>query len=194
MPTSRPFFFTPPTWLSGQLLIAMPGMQDPRFGRTVLYICAHSPEGAMGLIINRAFGEIRFVDLMSQLGIDGSSGQDRPVHFGGPVDSSRGFVLHSPDFKADDTLIVDGNIALTATKDILQAIVKGDGPGSAIFALGYARWSAGQLDSEIQANEWLTAPADRDLIFDRDLDSKWRRAIGMLGIDPAMLSGEAGHA
>lgn len=183
-----------PTWLNGQLLIAMPSMEDPRFGRSVLYICTHSAEGAMGLIINRAFGEIRFADLMNQLGIEGSPSQDRPVHFGGPVDSSRGFVLHSCDFQADQTLIVDDNVALTATKDILQAIVEGTGPNSAIFALGYAKWSAGQLDSEIQANAWLTAPADQTLIFDSDLDTKWERAISRLGFAPAMLSSEAGHA
>ncbi len=183
-----------PTWLNGQLLIAMPGMQDPRFGHTVLYICTHSSEGAMGLVINRAIGEIRFADLMSQLGIEGASDQDRPVHFGGPVDSSRGFVLHSAEFRTDQTLVIDDHVALTATKDILQAIVDGTGPDSAIFALGYAKWFAGQLDSEIQANAWLTAPADRSLIFDRELDTKWERAIGQLGFHPAMLSGHSGHA
>jgi putative transcriptional regulator len=172
----------------------MPGMQDPRFGRTVLYICSHSPEGAMGLIINRTYDEIRFADLMNQLGIVGDVTRELPVHFGGPVDSSRGFVLHSADFQADQTLVVNGSVALTATKDILQAIVQGDGPNRAIFALGYAKWFAGQLDSEIQANEWLTAPADKDLIFDRALDTKWERAIGQLGFNPAMLSVEAGHA
>jgi putative transcriptional regulator len=181
-------------WLNGQLLIAMPRMPDPRFGRTVLYMCAHSPDGAMGLIINRAFGEVRFVDLMSQLGIEGPSAPDRPVHFGGPVDSSRGFVLHSTDFQADQTLVVDDKVALTATRDILQAIAAGAGPHRAIFALGYASWAPGQLDSEIQANDWLTAPADQDLIFDPDLDSKWEKAISRLGFDPAMLSGAAGHA
>ena len=186
----------PPTWLNGQLLIAMPSMPDPRFDRSVLYVCAHSPGGAMGLIINRAFEEVRFADLMIQLGIDwmGASLSDRPVHFGGPVDASRGFVLHSADFQAEKTLIVDDQIALTATRDILQAIAAGAGPHQAIFALGYAEWSAGQLDSEIQANDWLTAPADQELIFDPDLDSKWGRAIGRLGIDLAMLSGVAGHA
>ena len=172
-----------PTWLNGQLLIAMPGMQDPRFGRTVLYLCTHTADGAMGLVINRAFGEIRFADLMNQLGIEGASNQDRPVHFGGPVDSSRGFVLHSADFRVDQTLVIDDKVALTATKDILQAI-----------ALGYAKWFAGQLDSEIQENVWLNAPADLGLIFDRELDTKWERAIGQLGFDPAMLSGDAGHA
>jgi putative transcriptional regulator len=185
---------TTPTWLNGQLLIAMPGMSDPRFGRTVLYICTHSSEGAMGLVINRAFGEIRFNDLMDQLGIEGGIDEDRPVHFGGPVDSSRGFVLHSADFRVDQTLVIDDKVALTATRDILQAIVTGTGPGNAIFALGYAKWFPGQLDSEIQANEWLTAPADAAIIFDRALDTKWERAIAQLGFDPAMLSGSAGHA
>jgi putative transcriptional regulator len=194
MPNSHASPLTSPTWLNGHLLIAMPGMQDPRFGRTVLYMCSHSPEGAMGLIINRTYGEIRFADLMNQLGIAGTTRRELPVHFGGPVDSSRGFVLHSADFQADQTLVVNGSVALTATRDILQAIAQGAGPNRAIFALGYAKWVAGQLDSEIQANEWLTAPADKDLIFDRDLDTKWQRAIGKLGFDPAMLSGEAGHA
>ena len=183
-----------PTWLNGQLLIAMPGMQDPRFGRTVLYLGTHTADGAMGLVINRAFGEIRFADLMNQLGIEGASNQDRPVHFGGPVDSSRGFVLHSADFRVDQTLVIDDKVALTATKDILQAIAQGHGPDNAIFALGYAKWFAGQLDSEIQENVWLNAPADLGLIFDRELDTKWERAIGQLGFDPAMLSGDAGHA
>ncbi len=194
VPMTRRLSHPDPTWLNGQLLIAMPGMQDPRFDRTVLYICTHSSDGAMGLVINRAFGEIRFCDLMNQLGIEGSIDQDRPVHFGGPVDSSRGFVLHSADFRADQTLVIDEQVALTATKDILQAIVDGRGPDSAIFALGYAKWFAGQLDSEIQANAWLTAPANSKLIFDRELDTKWERAIGQLGFSPAMLSDNAGHA
>lgn len=194
MTTSRQNPLALPTWLNGQLLVAMPGMPDPRFGRTVLYICAHSEEGAMGLIINRAFGEVRFMDLMNQLGIQGTITPDRPVHFGGPVESSRGFVLHSADFKADQTLLVDSDVALTATKDVLQALADGGGPDHAIFALGYASWGAGQLDSEIQSNDWLIAPPDRDLIFDSDLDTKWQRAIHQLGFDPAMLSEAAGHA
>lgn len=185
---------TPVSWLNGQLLIAMPGMPDPRFDRTVLYICSHSAEGAMGLIINRTFADVQFSDLMGQLGITGSVPVDLPVHFGGPVDSSRGFILHSADYHSDQTLLVDDQVALTATKDILQAIVSGGGPARAIFALGYASWHAGQLDSEIQANAWLTAPAPGDLIFDPDLDAKWDRAIGSLGFSAGMLSGEAGHA
>ena len=183
-----------PTWLSGQLLIAMPGMQDPRFGRTVLYMCSHNAEGAMGLIINRTMGQVRFEDLMKELGIKGPAARHRPVHFGGPVDSSRGFVLHSADFQSDQTLVVGTDVALTATRDILQAIVEGKGPDRALFALGYAKWYAGQLDSEIQQNAWLTAPAERTILFDRELDTKWERAIALLGFDPAMLSGDAGHA
>jgi putative transcriptional regulator len=194
MPLSRPQSNATPTWLNGQLLIAMPGMQDPRFEHTVLYMCTHSADGAMGLIINRTFGEIRFADLMDQLGIEGPVPCDRPVHFGGPVDCSRGFVLHSAEFQSDQTLTVDDNVALTATKDILRALVQGTGPHEAIFALGYASWYAGQLDTEIQSNAWLTAPAHHDLIFDTDLDTKWERAIARLGFDPAMLSGDAGHA
>jgi putative transcriptional regulator len=194
MPLNRPQSAATINWLNGQLLIAMPGMQDPRFDRTVLYLCTHSAEGAMGLIINRVFGEIRFSDLMSQLGIEGRVGTDRPVHFGGPVDCSRGFVLHSTDFRSDQTLVVGDKVALTATKDILRAIVDGTGPDRALFALGYASWHAGQLDSEMQANVWLTAPADSDLLFDLDLDSKWERAIARLGFNAAMLSPEVGHA
>jgi putative transcriptional regulator len=131
---------------------------------------------------------------MNQLGIEGASHQDRPVHFGGPVDSSRGFVLHSVDFRVDQTLVIDDKVALTATKDILQAIAEGRGPNNALFALGYAKWFAGQLDTEIQDNVWLSAPADTGLIFDRELETKWERAIGQLGFHPAMLSGDAGHA
>ncbi len=185
MPKTQIDLLETPTWLNGQLLIAMPTMPDPRFGRTVLYMCAHSPEGAMGLIINRAFGEVRFVDLMNQLGIQGEIVPDRPVHFGGPMDSGRGFVLHSTDFQAEQTLLVDRNVALTATIDILKAIADGTGPDRAIFALGYASWGPGQLDSEIHANGW---------IFDLDLETKWERAIARLGASPAMLSGAAGHA
>ncbi|HTJ62627.1 MAG TPA: YqgE/AlgH family protein [Alphaproteobacteria bacterium] len=185
---------TAPTWLAGQLLIAMPGMEDPRFGRTVVYMCAHNAEGAMGLIVNRTLGEVRFADLMGELGIRGQVSRHRPVHFGGPVDSSRGFVLHSTDFQSDQTLVIGDDVALTATRDILQAIVAGNGPARALFALGYAKWSPGQLDSEIQQNAWLTAPAERAILFDRELETKWERAIALLGFNLAMLSGEAGHA
>jgi len=156
-------------------------------------MCAHSSEGAMGLIINRAFGEVRFVDLMGQLGIEGASAPDRPVHFGGPVEAARGFVLHSTDYTEQATLVV-GDVGLTATMDILRAIGRGEGPRRRFFALGYAGWGPGQLDAEIQANGWLTVPADDALLFDEGNDDKWRRAIGKLGVDPFALSGDAGHA
>src|SRR5262249_33633169 len=150
----------------------------------VLYMCAHSPEGAMGLIINRAFGEVRFADLMNQLGIEGGVVPDRPVHFGGPVDSGRGLVLHSTDFQAEQTLVVDDNVALTATVDILKATAGGTGPHRAIFALGYPSGGPGQLVSEIQAKGWRPVPADLELIFDPELDTKWERAIARLGVNP----------
>jgi putative transcriptional regulator len=182
-------------YLAGQLLIAMPGMRDPRFTRTVIYMCAHSTEGAMGLVINRLIGTLTFPDLLEQLGIP-SQGLDKDirVHFGGPVESGRGFVLHTADYVQDATLVVDGNIALTATVDILRAIAGGGGPSRCLLALGYAGWGPGQLDNEILANGWLHVPADDGLVFGPDLETKWERAIAKLGFDVRMLSGEAGHA
>jgi putative transcriptional regulator len=184
-----------PHYLTGQLLIAMPTMPDQRFQRTVIYMCAHNADGAMGLVINRLFGSITFPDLLEQLGIDSpGSAANMRVHFGGPVESGRGFVLHSTDFVREGTMQVDDKIALTATVDILRAIADGRGPKHALLALGYAGWGPGQLDTEMQANGWLNAPADDRLLFDRDLDSKWERAIAKLGVSLSMLSGEAGHA
>ena len=182
-------------YLSGQLLIAMPNMGDPRFARTVIYLCVHNEDGAMGLVINRLAGTVSFQDLLEQLGISsGDLGQEIRVHFGGPVESGRGFVLHSTDYTQDSTLQVDSHMALTATIDILRDIAKGDGPENRILALGYAGCGPGQLDAEIQANGWLHVEADRNLIFDSDLEGKWERAIAKLGVDVSMLSGEAGHA
>lgn len=182
--------------LVGQLLIAMPGMPDPRFAKTVIYICAHNAEGAMGLVVNRAFESLTFPDLLEQLGIDPSGlAQNRiHVHFGGPVETGRGFVLHSPDYQQDGTLIVADGVALTATVDILKAIAAGTGPRQHLLALGYAGWGPGQLESEIMANGWLHVAADDRLVFDQDLDSKWEQAIAKIGIDPRMLSESAGHA
>ncbi|NQV47505.1 MAG: YqgE/AlgH family protein [Rhodospirillaceae bacterium] len=181
--------------LSGQLLVAMPGMKDARFERSVIYVCAHSPDGAMGLVINKSFEAISFPDLLEQLGIEGATPTDRiDVHFGGPVESSRGFVLHSPDYVRDATLIVDEDVALTATIDILRAIADGNGPRRCLLALGYAGWGPGQLDSEIMSNGWLNVDADDDLVFGDDLAHKWDHAMGKIGIDPAMLSDNAGHA
>ncbi|MFZ1109202.1 MAG: YqgE/AlgH family protein [Rhodomicrobium sp.] len=189
-------------YLDGQLLIAMPTMTDPRFHRAVIYICAHSAEGAMGLVINRRAPHITLPRLLEQLEITTSG--SRPlsiragamaVHVGGPVETSRGFVLHSSDyFAADSTLPINEGVCLTATIDILKAIVKGSGPDKAILALGYAGWAAGQLEREIQTNGWLNCPADPDIVFDGDIDSKYSRALDSLGIDPSHLVGAAGRA
>jgi putative transcriptional regulator len=182
-------------YLSGQLLVAMPGLQDPRFAKTVIYLCAHNADGAMGLVVNREIDAISFPDLLEQLDIE-PSGDVEPirVHFGGPVESGRGFVLHSPDYVQDTTMVVDAEVALTATIDILKAIAGGSGPRRRLLALGYAGWGPGQLDTEIKANGWLHVAADADLVFGADLEGKWQRAMGKLGIDPRMLSDEAGHA
>jgi putative transcriptional regulator len=189
------------SYLDGQLLVAMPIMTDRRFARSVIYMCAHSAEGAMGLIINQRAPHISFSELLEQLSIEGGNGEDKPdladidVHVGGPVEMGRGFVLHSSDYYvAESTLPIDEGVSLTATIDILKAIAGGKGPGKAILALGYAGWRPGQLENEIQANGWLHCPADLDLLFDRDLDQKYERAMSKIGIDPSHLVSEAGHA
>ena len=182
-------------YLTGQLLIAMPGMTDPRFQRTVIYMCAHNEDGAMGLVVNRLFGSVTFEDLLEQLEIDIQEPiANMPVHYGGPVESGRGFVLHSTDYVRDGTLVVDDEVALTATIDILRAISENRGPRRNILLLGYAGWGPGQLDAEIQANGWLNVPCDESLLFDPDLDTKWERSIAKLGVSLSMLSAEAGHA
>lgn len=190
-------------YLDGQLLIAMPVMDDERFARSVIYVCAHSAEGAMGIIVNRPAGSIDFPQLLMQLDIIATSdritlpadAETMKVLKGGPVETGRGFVLHSSDFVIKDaTLPIDEGICLTATVDILRAIAKGDGPRHAILALGYAGWAPGQLETEIQSNGWLHCSADSDLIFGRDVEAKYDRALSKIGIDPRMLSTEAGHA
>ena len=190
-------------YLKGQFLIAMPAMSDRRFSRSVVYICAHSGEGAMGLIINFRASHINFPDLLERLDIipreadDGISNDilERQVHVGGPVETGRGFVLHTSDyFATDSTLRIDPEVSLTASIDILKAIAAGEGPDRAILALGYAGWSSGQLEGEIQSNGWLTCPAVPDLIFDADLESKYARALATMGIDPSHLVSDAGHA
>jgi putative transcriptional regulator len=181
--------------LTGQLLVAMPQMADPRFERTVIYLCAHSAEGAMGLVVNRLIESLTFPNLLEQLGVEAENGfADMPIHFGGPVESSRGFVLHSADYLQESTLVIDDEIALTATIDVLRAIASGRGPRRRVLALGYAGWAPGQLDAEIQANGWMLVPADSDLVFGIDNDGKWQRALAKIGIDLSLLSSEAGHA
>jgi len=182
-------------YLTGQFLIAMPGMPDPRFARTVIFMCAHSADGAMGLVINKPMPSISFPELLAQLEIDAQEDVSQcRVQLGGPVEAGRGFVLHSTDFVREGTMVVDERIALTATVDILKAIAGGDGPRDHLLTLGYAGWGPGQLDAEIQANGWLSMRADYDILFDADLSTKWERSIAKLGISPSMLSGEAGHA
>lgn len=188
-------------FLDDQFLIAMPGMKDDRFARSVIYVCAHSEEGAMGLIINQV-QQMRFPDLLVQLGIMDeqeairlpSKTRDFMIRNGGPVDRSRGFVLHSDDYTVESSMPVSEDICLTATVDILRAISTGRGPRHALMALGYAGWGAGQLESEIADNGWLTCPADMDLLFDTDIERKYDRILASIGIDPARLSYSAGHA
>ncbi len=182
------------TSLTGQLLIAMPQMEDPRFTRSVVFICAHNPEGAMGLVVNKIVAEPSIEDVLSQLGISGEGFAGTAVHFGGPVEAGRGFVLHSSDYTEEATLVVGNHIGLTATLDILRAIGRGQGPRRRMLALGYSGWGPGQLDAEIRANGWLHVAADDDLIFDGGAEDKWRRAMAKLGADPSALSGDAGHA
>jgi len=189
--------------LSGQLLVAMPNIGDSRFHRTVIYLCSHSDEGAMGLVINRPADEIAFIDLLRQLKILSESGQinlpekarEIQVVHGGPVEPSRGFVLHSiePEPIAGSVKI-DSHIRLSANLDILHAIAKGDGPERVVFALGYAGWGAGQLESEIQQNGWILCPASDDLLFDDEFETKYERALALIGVDLGMLSTDIGRA
>jgi len=180
--------------LTGQLLVAMPSMGDPRFEKAVIYICSHSGEGAMGLMVNRLLPTLSFPDLMDQLNIQVNPGRDIRVHVGGPVDEERGFVLHSADYVQDSTIVINPQFAMTATVDILRDMAHGIGPMHSLLALGYAGWGAGQLDQEILDNGWLTVPADQHLVFSSDGDKTWERAFSRLGIDPTALSGFAGHA
>lgn len=190
-------------YLDGQLLVAMPAMADPRFSRSVIYLCAHSSDGAMGIIINQHAPHISFCELLEQLNITSEDDAIRmpnnlrsmAVHVGGPVETGRGFVLHSADYYADDsTLPIDEGVCLTATIDILRAMARGSGPDQALLALGYAGWAPGQLENEIQANGWLHCPADAELIFDRDIEAKYHRALTKIGIDPSRLVNDSGHA
>src|SRR6476620_2677094 len=190
-------------YLDGQMLIAMPAMSDERFTRSVIYVCAHSSEGAMGIVVNQPAQNIRFPDLLVQLEVIPAKERiELPVRAdavkvlkGGPVETGRGFVLHSADFFIENsTLPIDEGICLTATLDILKAIARGSGPASAVLALGYAGWAPGQLEQEIQQNGWLHCPADPDLIFGYDIEGKYEEALHKIGIDLSMLSSEAGHA
>jgi putative transcriptional regulator len=182
-------------FLTGQLLIAMPAMADPRFAQSVIYLCAHTPEGAMGLVLNRPLKRPSFEDLLRQLDVAPLPPARRiRLCAGGPVDNARGFVLHTTDWTGEGSLRVDDELALTASLDVLKAIAEGGGPREGILALGYAGWGPGQLDAEMQQNAWLSVSADETIVFDGDHDTKWRRAFAKLKIDPLLLSGAAGHA
>lgn len=190
-------------FLDGQILIAMPGMEDARFARSIVFLCAHSEEGAMGIILNQLAPKLSFADLLAQLDIvpkaaeAGTIGLTSTirVHHGGPVETGRGFVLHSRDYFVEKaTLPISDSVALTTTLEVLKAIADGRGPERVLLALGYAGWAPGQLEKEIHANGWLNCPADSALVFDRELETKYDRAMRKLGVDLAKLSSVAGHA
>ena len=182
-------------YFEGQILVAMPQMADKRFAKSVIYLCAHSADGAMGLVVNKLIDTITFPDLLQQLNIEPTTANDKiHVHFGGPVESGRGFVLHSDDYIQETTLVIRDGVALTATVDVLRTIAEGNGPNRSMLALGYAGWAPGQLDSEIMANGWLNVTADENLIFGGKLENKWSKAMGKLGIDALSLSPTAGRA
>lgn len=183
--------------LAGKILIAMPGMADPRFERSVILICAHSPEGAMGIIVNKPAREMSFAGLLEHLNIPvGPEGRDIRVHIGGPVERGRGFVLHSADWGRGDgsAMVVPGGFEMTATLDILEAFAKGGGPEAALLALGYSGWGPGQLEAEIGRNDWLTSEAGAGLVFSGDDGGKWAAALRGMGVDPLNLSGTSGRA
>jgi putative transcriptional regulator len=184
------------SFLEGKLLIAMPGMADERFAQTVIYICAHSSKGAMGIVINKPIPGLSFAELMKQLQIDTKPVVgDLPILYGGPVETGRGFVLHSGDYEgSDSTLPVSEEISLTATLDILRAIADGRGPKQALFALGYAGWGAGQVETEFQHNGWLHCEADPILVFGTDPNDKWKNALARLGVGPSGLVANTGRA
>jgi putative transcriptional regulator len=189
--------------LKGQFLVAMPAMGDERFRESVIYIVGHGDEGAMGLMVNQPLEDLKFVDILEELGLTGQEAgielpsqiKDRAVLRGGPVQRGRGFVLHSPDyFREENSYAVNDDICLTATLDILKSMAFMDKPSDAVFALGYCGWAPGQLENEISLNGWLTVPFSRELLFGSDVSERYDIALSQLGITRATLSGAAGHA
>ncbi len=182
--------------LTGKLIVAMPAMGDPRFERAVILVCAHSAEGAMGLIVNKPLPDLSFSDLLTQLKIPrAGAGREIRVLFGGPVERGRGFVLHSTDYSGGlATTVVAGCYGMTATLDVLEALAKGRGPTQAILALGYSGWGPGQLEAEIARNDWLTGEASEGLVFGTEDPRKWAKALHEMGIDPVSLSPISGRA
>jgi putative transcriptional regulator len=185
----------PPTYLTNQFLIAMPGMDDPNFAQTVTLVCDHGEQGALGIVINRPLG-MDLGDVFAQLGLDASQSRvaSQPVLHGGPVQTDRGFVLHSPGQGWESTLPISDRLHVTTSRDILDALAGGGGPERAVIALGYAGWEAGQLEDEVARNAWLTAPADESLLFDVPAEDRWQAAGRLLGINLLHLSSDAGHA
>ncbi len=184
------------TSLTNHFLIAMPGLQDPNFARTVTYVCEHTDQGAMGIVINRPLN-VTLGELLTQLNIptQHEGVREFPVYQGGPVQTDRGFVLHSADLSFDSTLVITPDISVTTSRDVLEAIASGDGPQDILIALGYAGWSSGQLEQEMGANAWLNGPASNDIIFRMPHGARWMGAAQLLGVvDLNLLSGEAGHA
>jgi len=181
--------------LTDHFLIAMPALEDPNFSRTVTYICEHNERGAMGIVVNRPLG-LELGDILDQMEIAGASSQVRtlPVFMGGPVQTERGFVLHSHDRAWDSTMQITGEISVTTSRDILEAMAKGRGPRYSLVALGYAGWGEGQLESELTANAWLSGPASSQIIFALPTEQRWQAAASLLGVDLNLISGEAGHA
>ena len=191
------------SYLDGKMLIAMPSIGDERFERSVIFICAHSADGAMGIVVNKPAEHITFPDLLERLDILPTGERinlapeilHKPVQVGGPVEGGRGFVLHTSDYFSDDcTLPIDDGVGLTATLDVLRAIAIGDGPRQAMLALGYAGWGPGQFEREFYQNGWLHCDPDETLLFDPDLGGKYERAMNKIGIDPRLLSHDAGHS
>ncbi len=184
-----------PRYLAGQILISMPNMPDTRFEKTIIMLCVHNADGAMGVVLNRQSNSISYPELLQQLGLPSHIVEPKkPVFYGGPIEAGRGFVLHSDDTAQESTLKVAEGISLTATVDILRCIAEGNGPQNSLLALGYAGWGAGQLENEIQGNSWLTVPPDAALLFDEHVETKWHRAMSKIGISLHHLSDSVGHA
>ena len=193
--------------LSGQLLISLPNISDPRFEKSVIYICSHTSEGAIGITLNQRIGTLSYDNFFNKIVRDikpkkslfkrkynHKNKDDISLYFGGPVESTRGFILHSGEYKVNDTLMIGKKIGLTTDIDIIRDIAYGDGPKKSLFALGYAGWSSGQLEREFEENSWLNIPADDDLIFNKNNQKKWEQAIRKIGADPSMISNKIGNA
>lgn len=183
-------------YLTGQLLIASPQITDSRFFHSVILVCGHDLNGAMGIILNRLIDDLTLKDLIEQIGLQSSKTTNVPisVHFGGPIEMGRGFVIHSTDYLQDGSVKISDEMALSSTVEILSLLMEGEGPKQKILALGYVAWSAGQLETEIQKNSWLQTDADLDLVFSSDLSNMWKKALKKIGVDPALLSSQTGHA